>query len=191
MAFSGFGIWSLVAQQIGSDLAAAVILWRVCDWRPGFSFSKKHFKELFNFGVNMVGTRLVNFFKRRSDDLLVGYFLGPAALGYYTIAYQLLLVVTRLLLNVVNAVALPAFSLLQNNPERMRDAFYTATHYASLIAFPAFLGLSVMGPELIPALYGPQWEASIPVLQILGLSGILLALFFFNGPAIMSAGKPA
>jgi O-antigen/teichoic acid export membrane protein len=86
---------------------------------------------------------------------------------------------------------LPAFSRLQHDPDEMRRAFTTATSYASLIAFPAFLGLSLMASELIPAFYGPQWAASIPVLQILGLSGILQALFFFNGPVIMAAGKPA
>jgi O-antigen/teichoic acid export membrane protein len=153
--------------------------------------SKKHFKELFIFGRNIVGTRLLNFFKRRSDDILIGYFLGPTALGYYTIAYQLLLVITRLLLNVINAVALPAFSRLQNDPAEMRQAFYTATYYASLIAFPAFLGISVMAPELVLAFYGPKWAPSIPVAQMLGLAGILQALFFFNGHIIVAAGKPA
>jgi PST family polysaccharide transporter len=191
MALTGFGVWSLVAQVVINDLAATIILWRVCGWRPRFRFSPCHFKDLFSFGSSVVGARMVNFFKRRSDDLLIGYFMGATALGYYSIAYQMLLVITRLLLNVINAVALPAFSRLQHNPDEMRRAFSTATSYASLIAFPAFLGLSLMASELIPTFYGPQWAPSIPVLQILGLSGILQALFFFNGPVIMAAGKPA
>jgi len=180
-----------VYESLVSEISGAIVLWRVSDWRPGFRFSKKHYRQLFTFGMSIVGTRFLNFFNRRSDDLLIGFFLGTTALGYYTIAYRLLLMITRLLLNVINAVALPAFSRLQHDSEKMRQGFYTATQYSCLIAFPAFLGLSAIAPELIPALHGAQWGPSIPVLQVLGLSGILLSLFFFNNPVIVAAGKPS
>lgn len=191
MAFLGFGVWSLVAQNLVNGLVGAVVLWRVSDWRPGLGFSKKHFKELFTFGVSITGTKFLNFFNRRSDDLLIGYFLGPTALGYYTIAYRLLLVVTNLLTNIITPVALPMFSRLQNEPEWMHHAFYTAIQYASLISFPVFLGMSALAPELVPVLYGPKWAPSIPVMQILGFVGILYALFLFNGPIFKAVGKPS
>ncbi len=65
--------------------------------------------------LNLDGAKIVNIFNRRSDDLLIGYFLGPTALGYYVIAYRLVLVMTRLLTGVTQAVVLPIFSRLLND----------------------------------------------------------------------------
>lgn len=190
-AFMGFGVWSLVIKSLVNGVVGTVVLWRVSDWRPGLSFSRAHFKELFSFGINIIGINILNFFNRRSDDLLIGYFLGATTLGYYNIAYRLLLMGTNLLTGVISAVAFPAFSRLQKEPERLRRAFYTATQYTSLISFPAFIGLAVLAPELVPVVYGPQWAPSIPVMQVLAFIGILHSIFYFNSSVIRALGKPA
>lgn len=190
MALMGFGVWSLVGQQLTSSLAQVLTLWWVSDWKPGFKVSSKHFKELFSFGVNVMGFSFVNFFNRRSDDFLIGYFLGSVALGYYSVAYKLLLIMTELLTRVIEKVAMPSFSKLQQEPERMRNAFYKVTQFTSLVSFPAFLGVSALAPELVPILFGEQWESSIPVMQILSLVGILQSVYLFNSTVILAMGKP-
>ena len=190
MAFMGFGVWSLVGQQLVDSLVQVIVLWLASDWRPRLNVSAKHFKELFSFGINVVGINILNFFNSRSDDLLIGYFLGPVVLGYYSIAYRLLVIVTQLLIGVINGLAMPVFSRLQEEPEQLRRALYSAIQLSSLIAFPAFLGLSVLAPELIVVLFGKQWTQSIPVMQILSLVGLLYAGFYFNGPVLMAIGKP-
>jgi O-antigen/teichoic acid export membrane protein len=190
MAFMGFGVWSLVGQQLVDSLVQVIVLWLASDWRPRINFSAKHFKDLFSFGINVVGINILNFLNTRSDDLLIGYFLGPVALGYYSIAYRLLQIVTQLLIGVINGLAMPVFSRLQGEPEQLRKAFYSAIQLSSLVAFPAFLGLSVLAPELLVVLFGKQWAPSIPVMQILSLVGLLYAGFYFNGPVIMAVGKP-
>jgi PST family polysaccharide transporter len=163
----------------------------VSDWRPGLNFSKKHFKELFAFGLNIVGIKILEFFNRRSDHLLIGYFLGPVMLGYYTIAYRLLLVMIQLLTGITTSVAFPAFSRLQNEPEKMRRAFYKAIQFTSLIAFPAFIGISAIAPELVLALFGPTWAPSVPVMQILALIGVLHSVSLFNATVLKATGKPS
>jgi PST family polysaccharide transporter len=190
-AFLGFGVWSLVAQILVNGLVGVVVFWSVSHWRPGFHFSKKHFLDLFSFGFNIIGINLLNFLNRHVDDLLIGYFLGPTMLGFYTIAYRLLVVMTDLLTSAANAVAFPTFSRLQNEPERMRRAFYQAIHYTGLISFPAFIGVAVVAPELIVTLFGPQWTLSIPVLQILAFIGILHSIFYFHNSVVIALGKPS
>lgn len=190
MAFSGYGVWSLVGQDLASGLAGVIILWRSSDWRPGLKVSKKHYKEMFTFGVSVVGNNALNIMLRRSDDLLIGYFLGPTLLGFYTIGYQLLLVIIRLVTEVTNTVAFPAFSRLQLETERMRRAFYNVTQYTSLIAFPIFIGLATLAPELVPAFFGEKWAPSIPVMQVLAMIGILQSVLFFNASVIRASGKP-
>ena len=191
MAFAGFGVWSLVGQNLVRAVAAAIILWGSSDWRPGFNISKKHYKELFSFGASIVGNNVLNVLIRRSDDFLIGYFLGPTLLGFYTVGYRLLLIIIRLVTEVTNTVAFPTFSRIQDAPERMRRAFYKVTQYTSLLSFPVFIGLGVLAPELVPALFGPQWTPSIPVMQVLSMIGILQSVLFFNGSVIRASGKPS
>jgi PST family polysaccharide transporter len=190
MALMGYGVWSLVGRQLSDAVIGVAVLWQVSKWRPGFRISMRHFKELFSYGINVVGINLLNFVNRRSDDFLIGYFLGSVALGYYTVAYRILLIVTEVMIGTVQKMALPVFSRLQAEPERLREAFYSAIQITSLVAFPAFLGLSALAPELVVVVFGEQWLPSIPVMQILGLIGLLYAGFYYNGPLIMAMGKP-
>lgn len=191
MAFSGFGVWSLVGQQFAIGLTEVIVLWSVSDWRPGFKVSGRHLQELFSYGINVMGLNGLTFLNRYSDNLLIGFFLGPVVLGYYTVAYRMLTVLTDLLTKTTAQVALPTFSRLQEDPERVRRAFYKATQFSSLIGFPAFFGITVLAPIIVPAMFGNQWTPSIPVMQILSFIGMLQSLGYFNGAVMMAMGKPA
>lgn len=190
LAASGFGVWSLVGQQLVGGFAGVVVLWAASPWRPGRALSRRHFRELWSFGINIVGMNFLNFFNRRSDDLLIGYFLGPVALGFYTVGYRMLRIVTKVVANTMTQVAFPTFSRLQTQPDRMRRAFYSATQLTSLIAFPAFIALAVLAPEFVETVYGEQWAPSATIMQILAFIGILHASYYFNRSVILGAGRP-
>ena len=191
LAWLGYGVWSIVGQILSYRLVEAVVLWQVSEWRPGRRVTRRHFDDLFMFSVHIFGAKAVDSFGRRAPDLLVGAFLGPVALGYYVVAYRLIRVILRLLTGVTNLVAFPLFSRLQSEPARMRHIFYQATQFTSLVAFPTFLGLLALAPELVPVVFGDTWTASIPVLQILVLLGVLQSVSQFNGSVIKAAGKPS
>lgn len=190
MALRGYGVWSLVGQQLANGIAGVIVLWGTSKWRPGWGFSRHHFRELFSFGINIVGIKFLNFFNRRSDDFLIGYFLGPVALGYYTVAYRVLQIITQLMTSTIDQVALPTFSKMQKEPERLRQAFYKVTQVASFIAFPAFITMAALAPELVQVFFGDKWAPSIPVMQVLAFIGILHSIYFFNSTVIMAMGKP-
>ena len=111
--------------------------------------SLKHYKTLMSFGVSIVGNSILDGLVRKSDDFLIGYFLGPTMLGYYAIGYRFLMVMTKLLTNITTSVAFPMFSRIQHDPERIRRAFYKVTQYTSLIAFPMYVGAAVLALPLI------------------------------------------
>ena len=190
MAFMGYGVWSLVAQRLSAGVVEGIVLWQASDWRPQWKFSRKHFHDLFAFGINMVGINILNFFVTSGDNLLIGYFLGSTALGYYDLAYRLLLVVTSLFVGVISSIAMPIFSSIQDDLPRLRKVLYEFVELTNTIAFPIFLGMSVLAPELIVVVFGEQWEPSIPVMQILNLLGILWSGFYYNTPLITAIGKP-
>jgi O-antigen/teichoic acid export membrane protein len=191
MAFLGFGVWSLVAKLLTDGVVNVIVLWKVSDWRPGFHVSAKHFKQLFSFGINILGGDFVDFLSVHSDDFLIGYFLGSTALGYYSLAYNLLIVLTDLLVSVPNAVAFPLFSRIQNEPARLKSAFYEITQLQSVIAFPIFLGVLSVASEAVRVLYGDVWLTSVPVVQLLMLVGIVRSASFFYSSIFRSAGKPS
>lgn len=191
MAYMGYGVWSLVGQQLVNRLVTILALWWVSDWRPGLKVSAKHFKDLFSFGINILAGSILVFFSVRSDDFLIGYFLGPVALGYYTIAYRLLVAMTQILSATIRQVALPMFSRLQKEPEQLQRALFKATQLISFITFPAFLGAATLAPEIIQSLFGKQWIASAPVMQLLALSGLPQSVFTVSGLVLVAVGKPS
>ncbi len=190
MALMGCGVWSLVGQSLTQSLVSVVVLWYASGWRPGFRVSSSHARDLFSFGLSIIGIELLNFVNRRLDHLLIGCFLGSVPLGYYTIAYALVLRTVQMLTQTVSPASLPTFSRLQHSPDQMRHAFLTATRMMSLLAFPVFLGMSVLAPELVVVLFGVKWAPSIPVMRVLAFIGILQSVLFFNGAVMLASGKP-
>lgn len=190
MALMGFGVWSLVIKQLVDSFSSVPLLWFSSKWRPGTQISLTHFQELFSFGINVTGISFLNFFNRRADDLLIGYYLGSVALGYYTVAYRLLLLVIQVVTSVISQVTLPTFSKLQAEPERIRHAFYKVTQYTSLVSFPIFFAMAILAPEFIVGVFGEKWVPSIPVMQILAFMGVLQSVQIFNGRVIVAMGKP-
>ena len=180
-----------MAKILITALINMVMLWQVSDWRPGFRVSIKRLRELLTFGINILGGNIVDFLCVHSDDFLIGYFLGSVALGYYTLAYNLLIVTTDLLISVPNAVAYPLLSSLQSDSESVKIAFGKVILLQSIVAFPIFLGIAALSSELIIQLYGTQWIASIPVLQLLMLIGIVRSATYIYSSVFRAAGKPS
>lgn len=191
MALSGYGVWSLVGQRLTNEVVGSLVLWYASDWRPRLNFSWPHFHQLFNFGISLLALNFIGFFNKRGNDLLIGYYLGPVPLGYYTIARRVLDTLLQLLVRTTSQVALPTFSRLQDDLAQFRNVFYTATQLTSLVAFPVFLGVAVLASEIISLLSGPKWQASVPIIQILTFSGIVQSVSFFKGHILMAMGKPS
>lgn len=190
LALTDFGIWSLVARNLVTAFISVLLLWGVSNWRPSFSFDVQRFKALFTFGLPVTLNELLAFVKLNSDSLLISYFLGATALGYYNIAYRLMTMVFQLITKTISQVGMPAFSRLQDDASGLASAFISITQLIAAIAFPAFLGILVLAPELVVLLFGDQWLASIPVLRILMLIGIAHCLWTPMLALLVGVGKP-
>lgn len=190
-ALLGFGVWSLVAQHIAAPIAGVLVLWRVSDWRPRANFSYRHFKDLFGFGANVVGFRLLNYFTRTSDQLFIGSFLGAASLGFYTIGFRMLRLLFQVTSSLIDRVAFPLYSRLQGNAPRLVRAHYKSTAFAGLIAFPAFIGMAALAPDFVPVVFGTKWMDSVPIMQILAFLGVVQFLTYLNGTMVKALGKPS
>ena len=190
MAFAGLGAWALVGQLVGSAVLSAAMLWWVSPWRPGRNGSWAHFRELFGFGLHIVGSDFLTFLSRHTDSFLIGIVMGAGPLGVYAVGYRLLEVSQTVLVNVARKIAFPAFSRLQGDPGRMLQAHLRLTRIASLTIMPAYIGLALIAPEVTISVFGHRWAESGGIAAILFLSGPALSLRTFNMSLLNAAGHP-
>ena len=191
MALGGFGVWSLVGMMLMERVAAVIVLWTASEWRPGLQVSVRHFKHLFQFGISVLGTNLLDYVNSRADNLIIGYFLGTTALGYYDVAYKLFQNGIDAITRTAASVAFSTFSRLQSNRDRMRQGFLTAAQVVSVVAFPMFAGTAVVAPDFIGLLFGSKWvPLSAQIYQVLAVGGMLQCVMYFNSPVILACGKP-
>ena len=189
MVQNGGGVWSLVAQQVVYFGVSSLSLWALVPWRPSWTFRREAFEELWAFGRTVVAAQSLDYLNRRADTVLVGVFLGPAALGIYSVAYKLVLVVSDGVLTVVNAVALPAFSKLQGAPDRLSEAYGHALKGSAALAFPLLAGLAAVAPTAVPLLFGEQWSASVPVLYALVALSVAQVVYYVEDGMMMALGR--
>ncbi|MBK7046997.1 MAG: lipopolysaccharide biosynthesis protein [bacterium] len=190
MALQGYGVWSLVGMQLVNGFTSTLVMWISSDWRPGFNVSRRYFRDLLPYGSSVTGSLLLDFFNRRSDDFLIAVFLGPAALGLYSVAYRLLLIMTDLLTGTATQVAVPAFAKIQGDTQKMCSVLYQAVSFTTFLAFPVFMGMAVLAPEIVAVVFGDKWSASVPVMQVLAFIGVLNAMSYYNGAVMMAMGRP-
>ena len=188
LALLDYGVWALVGKQAVEGLVDCLVVWRTSPWRPGLEMTRKDARELFGFGKNMVGSSLVTFLNRSADDMIIGVFLGPVALGYYAVAYRANVAVTEVALRATSRTAVPVFAKLQAEPERLREAYYAALEFAALVACPVFLGLSATAPEVCLVMFGAEWAPSVAPMQVLGLAGLGAAINLYLGPILIAVG---
>ncbi|MGZ4852906.1 MAG: MOP flippase family protein [Halobacteriota archaeon] len=172
LAFAGYGVWSLAWNTVLLSAISVVLTWMYYRWIPHGSFALRDVKGLLGFGMNLTGSSLVGYFQSNLDNLLIGKFLGSAALGFYNLAYNLLLFPLTNISDVVGRVMFPALSVIQHDTQQVRDAYVVANRYIAAVSFPTMTGLIVLAPELIVVVFGPKWVASIPLVQILAVTAI-------------------
>jgi len=189
LAFAGLGVWSLVWQQIVFNITVVILLWFFSKWRPKILFKWQPVKELLRFGLNLTGFRFVNYFSRNLDNLLIGKFLGSIPLGFYSLAYRLLLFPLGNISSVIGRVMFPSLSVIQDDKNKVSRNYIKATRYIAVVTFPIMIGLMVVAPEFISVIFGPQWDRSIFLVQVLALVGLVQSILATVGWIYNSQGR--
>ena len=189
-AWAGAGVWSLAAQQLVAAGVGLALLWTQTDWRPRWRFSPAAARQLLGFSRHVMFTRGLNVVASKVDDAVIGFALGPVALGAYAVASRLRLALEQLFCQGIDAVALSAFSRLAAQREALAQAYLGATRAASSLALPVFLSAAWLAPEWLPLLIGSQWNGAMAPLQALLLAGLLQAFLHFNHAVFRAVGRP-
>jgi O-antigen/teichoic acid export membrane protein len=189
LAALGFGPWAIIGQQLAISVVSTGLLWFVSPWRPSFRFSRGSLRSLGGFSANVFGQRFLYYLHRNTDNLLIGRFVGSAALGVYVLAYNVMLVPFSRIAGPIQEVLFPALSRLQDQPRRMAEIWVRATRLVAVISVPALLGLAVVAPEFVDVVLGDRWEGTAKLIRILALVGLIQSLQTLNSNILQALDR--
>lgn len=189
LALWGAGVWSLVAQQLAAGFTSLALLWAVSDWRPSLRFSRAHAHDLMGFTSGVFLANVGGFVNRRSDTLLMGLFFTPSVVGIYRLADRFVDSILELTMRPVGLISLPHLSLLQRDPEKLRQTVATFIRISLLATLPALLVFASTS-DYVLAMIGSEWRIGSDALRLLCVVGIVKGLVHFTGPLLFAAAKP-
>jgi PST family polysaccharide transporter len=174
LAFYGFGAWSLVLQHLVNSLTAMIVVWLCLPRRVRLRLDLRRVQELLSFasatlvasGVWQLNVRLFSF--------LLGYLQGPAALGYFMIAFRVVDAAQSLINTTLHYVTLPVFSRLQDAADSLKQHYITALRISSLVGLLCFGTLLLSAESTVRLVLGVEWLPSVPVFQIMALGAVFL-----------------
>ncbi len=189
MAFMGYGYWALLAVTISGSLFNTIQLWYYCNWRPSLVKIDRTVVEYVKFGMGVSGFNIINYLSRNLDNVLIGKFVGTAALGIYSKGYQLLMLPINQLRNPLVNVGLPAMSSLVNEPARYRDYYRKYVFLLGFLTMPIVCFLAVSAEPVVLLILGEQWIEVGKIFQLLSIIAIMQAVTSSCGLVLISMGQ--
>jgi O-antigen/teichoic acid export membrane protein len=190
MAMSGYGVESLIAQQLVTSLSEFALLWSIVKWKPGFAVSKASLKEILHYSKYVALTATTNFANQNSDQFFVTYYLGAAASGFYATGKRITNTLNIVISTALLRVSLPAFSRLQDDEKELQTTYLHSTALTAMITAPLFVGLAVLSRDVVLLLLGAKWLPSVPVMQIITVIGFLTSIGYYNQSIMLVRNKP-
>lgn len=167
MAYAGYGVWALVFQTLFSSLIRTLMLWIIVKWHPQLIFSWKSFKELFSFGSKLLASGILDTLYNNIYTLVIGKVFSPSTLGVYSKANSLAQFPSSNITSVLQVVTFPVLSTIQNEEERLSDAYKRFLKLSAFVVFPLMVGLSAVADPFIRLVLTDKWEGAIILLQII------------------------
>ena len=167
LAYCGFGVWSLVVQQLLNLSVNTLLLWIFSKWRPIAVFSWKSFHELFAFGSKMLASGLLDTLYRNIYPIVIGKLFSASSLGHYTRAHQFSEFPSSNVTGIIQRVTYPILCGIQDETERLEAVYRKFLKLSAFIIFPLMIGMSAVARPFIDIVLGKQWGFCGQLLQII------------------------
>ena len=189
MAYQGFGVWSLVAQQVTGAFLQSLMLWLFNEWRPAFIFSFKSLGQMFSFGSKLLAGNLMDQFFENLYYVVIGKVFTPADLGFYVRAKTLQELPSGTLSGIVVRVSFPLFSKIQDDKTRLMEGLRKALRLVVFVNTPMMVGLAVVAEPFVLVVFTDKWLPCVPYLQLMTVLGVLVPLHFLNLNTLIAMGR--
>jgi len=190
LAYWGYGVWSLIIGFIVDDSIKLLFFFGKARWWPRVEFSFREMKSLMSFGYKISFSRFLKYLYSNADYLCAGKFLGKAALGYYTFAFQLVSLPQEKFVSIAGQVLFPFFSKIQNDNTSLKYYFLKANRLLSLVVFPVFVGAFIVAEEGVAFFLTEKWLPILLPFRALCLVGILRSLDVVRARITIGVGRP-
>lgn len=192
LAWQSYGVWSLVWGQLVQvsivTLSYVFLGWK-CNMLPKFCFDYIAIKPYLSFGFHLMGSNALNYFNTRIDQLSIGVLLGSQALGYYNMAFNLVLQPISRINPVLTSVAFPILVKVRSDTGLLKLGYFRILTLLTSINAPVLIGVSAVSPLLIPMLLGDQWLPIVPLVQVLSLFALIRSTGNAGGSLVLACGR--
>nr|NJM03665.1 lipopolysaccharide biosynthesis protein [Desulfobacula sp.] len=188
-AYTGFGVWSLVIQQMANRILTTSGFWVTSKYRPGLKFSTEAFKSLFSYGSWMLASGLIQTIFNNIYILVIGKFFPAAQLGFYEKAKRLRSIASEEVSSAVGAVAFPVLSKLQDDKPSVKRAVRKFLTHSLVVVAPLMVILIVVAEPFVILILTEKWAPMIPYVKLLSVAGILYPIHSVNVQVLRAQGK--
>ncbi|MGC9374925.1 MAG: lipopolysaccharide biosynthesis protein [Bacteroidales bacterium] len=189
LAYKGFGVWSLVVQTLLGSFILTILCWISVKWVPELNFNINSIKKIFSFSSKILLTNLSRSFFDNIYLLIIGKVFQPQELGFYTKSKQFQELPVKNISVAISAVTFSAYSRMQTDPRRMKNAAKKTLLYTYFFFFPLMFFLIGASEPLIILLLTEKWATIIPYFQLLCLGGMLHPFNSVNINLLVAKGR--
>lgn len=188
MTMLGYGVYALVGAYLMQQITRTLVLLVGQPHEKMPMLERQAVGELLYFGAGFTVAKLCNYFATQADNLVVGRWLGPAALGLYSNAYQLMASPATLMGQVLDRVLFPTMASVQHEPERLIRAYRSGVFVCSTVMLPISVIVMILAPEIVLILLGPAWvDVTIP-LRILACGMLFRTSYKISDTIVRATG---
>lgn len=180
MAYSGYGVWSLVWSSLITSFLSSVQLWFYSKWKPVLIFSTKKFIKHFHFGYKLTLSGLLNRIFDNIFLLVIGKYFSAAQVGFYTRAETTKQLPLSNIFNSLDKITYPMFAEIQNDDARLKRVYKQLLQMVLFVVAPLLIFIAVLGEPIFRFLFTEKWLPAVPYFQILCVTGILYPLHAYN-----------
>ncbi len=189
MAYKGYGVWALIAQNLLNQGIDTIILWITVGWRPKRVFSFKRLKSLFSFGWKLLASALLDVGYNQLRALIVGKKYSAEDLAYYNRGEQIPNLAISNINNSIDSVLLPSMSIAQEDKQRVKQMLKRSISVSSFVLLPVMAGIAVTANSLVAVLLTEKWNAAIPYMQLFCLIYAFYPIHTANLNAMKAMGR--
>lgn len=189
LAYTGLGVWALVAQTITNTIFASIVLWFSSKWRPSFIFSFTSLKALFSYGSKLMIAGIYAITLNNLYNIIIGKYYQTKELGVYTRAYQLPELISGTLNSVINSVTFPLLSSINDDRKRMISVYSRMLSMTAFIIFPVMTLLAILSHSFVSVLLTEKWIAVVPLMQWLCFARMMTPINAINLNILKASGR--
>lgn len=189
MAFMGYGVWSLVAQQLSKQLLYTLCLWVLNKWWPKFTFYNDSFKYMWGFGWKLLVSGILNNVWNQLYQVVIGRCYTSSTLGHYTRANECASIFSSNLTTIIQRVTFPVLSELQDDKKKLLVSYRKLIKVSMFVTVICMFALGAMAEPMIYSLIGPQWHQAATFLPFICITMSLYPLHAINLNMLQVQGR--